>query len=59
MSWRTIVSKADAHDRHKRNVDLVAEGIRRWRLQYDPANDDGPTMSEYLVALMEQEGRLR
>lgn len=58
MGWRTIVSKADVRDRHERNVDLVAEGIKRWRLQYDPADDHGPTMAEYLVALLEQEGRL-
>lgn len=48
-----------AAERRERNVALVAEGIHRWRLQNDPADDDGPTMAEYLVALLEQEGRLR
>jgi hypothetical protein len=44
---------------HEANVSLIEEGIKRWRLQYDPADDCGPTMSEYLVDLLEQEGRLR
>lgn len=48
-----------AEQRRTRNVALVTEGIKRWRLQNDPAADDGPSMAEYLVALLEQEGRLR
>lgn len=42
-----------------RNVSLVAEAITRWRLQNEPADDDGPTMAEFIVAVLNQERRLR
>lgn len=45
--------------RHDDNVSLVREAIDRWRLQNDPAADIGIGMDEFIVLVLEQEGRLR
>jgi hypothetical protein len=44
--------------KHQANVSLVQEAMDRWRLQNDPAADSGPTMAEFVVAVLEQERRL-
>lgn len=48
-----------ADERRAANVSLVQEAMHRWRLQNDPASDDGQTMAEFIVAVLEQERRLR
>jgi hypothetical protein len=57
MEDRDIASRKAA--RHDANIALVTEGVRRWQLQDDELDPNGPSLGEYLVALLEQEGRLR
>lgn len=55
------MSRAPSRKERKRaeNVSLVREAIERWRLQNDPSADHGIGMDEFIVAVLEQEGRLR
>lgn len=46
-------------ERRAANVSLVREAIDRWQLQNDPADDLGITLHEFIVAVLEQERRLR
>lgn len=41
------------------DVSLVAEAIKLWRLQNEPADDDGPPMADFIVAVLESQRRLR
>jgi hypothetical protein len=46
-------------DKALANISLVQESMDRWRLQNDPASDEGLTMAEFIVLVLEQERRLR
>lgn len=41
------------------DIARVALAMERWRMQNDPASDDGPTMAEFIVQALYKEGRLR
>jgi hypothetical protein len=43
---------------HEANVSLVAEAIKRWELQFEAGEERAGTKAEFIVAVLEQEGRL-